>query len=105
MLAHPSADVVLRPPGHEAFGEPLATLPREVFFLEALAEPAITVVGQPQVAAQVLACQPQCFFAVVGRGYGLLHGEQGTFAEDPTGLPRVLRGHEVRVGTVGVVPG
>jgi hypothetical protein len=53
----------------------------------------------------VLARQAQGLLAVVGRGYGLLNGEQGTFAEDPTGLSCVLRGHEVRVGTIGVVPG
>src|SRR5829696_1935900 len=53
VFADPLPDVALGSPGHEPFGEPLAAVTREVFLLEALAEPTVAVVGQLQVAAQV----------------------------------------------------
>src|SRR5215207_7103674 len=97
MLAHTPAHIVLGPPGHE----PLAALPSEVFLSEALAEPAVAVVRRPHVPAQVGACQPQGLLAVVGRGHGLLYGEQGTITEYLARLRRVLRGHQIRVCAVG----
>ena len=104
MLAYPRADVVLGAPGHEPIDEPLAALPRKVFLSESLAKPAVSVVRRTHVSAQVVASQPQRLSAVVGRGHGLLYGEQGTATEDLARRRRVLWGHQVRVRAVGEFP-
>src|SRR5215216_604154 len=58
VFAHPLVYVVLRSPSNQSFREPIAAVAREVIFAEALAEPAVAVVRQPQVGAQVGAGQP-----------------------------------------------
>src|ERR687896_455094 len=58
VFAHPIVYVALGSPGHQSFSEPIAAVAREILFAEALAQPAVAVVWQPQVAAQVGARQP-----------------------------------------------
>src|SRR5215210_1715754 len=53
VFAHPLVYVALGSPGHQSFREPIAALAREVLFAEALANPAVAVVWQPHVGAQV----------------------------------------------------
>ncbi len=58
VFAHPLVYVALGSPGHQPFREPITAISREVLFAEALAEPAVAVVWQPHVGAQVGASQP-----------------------------------------------
>src|SRR5215211_7088152 len=58
VIAHPLVYVALGSPGHQPFHEPIATVAREIFFAEALAEPAVAVVWQLHVRTQVGAGQP-----------------------------------------------
>src|SRR5919112_1226015 len=72
VFVHPFADVALGSPGHQSFREPLAADAREIFFLEALAQPAVAVVRQLQVTTQVGTSQPQSLLALGRHGYWLL---------------------------------
>src|SRR3712207_8340298 len=64
--------MIRRPPRSTLF--PYTTLFRS--FAEALTQPAVAVVRQPHVAAQVRAGQPQGIITDVRRGHRLLHGEK-----------------------------
>src|SRR5215212_7952213 len=75
VFAHPLLYVALGSPGHQSFREPIAAVAREILFAEALAEPAVAVVCQQHVAAQVGAGQPQGLLALARRGHRLLHDQ------------------------------
>src|ERR687890_907300 len=73
VFAHPLVYVAFGSPGHQPFRQPIAAVAREVLFAEALAEPAVAVVWQLHVRAQVGAGQPQGLLALARRGHRLLH--------------------------------
>src|SRR5829696_10486898 len=58
VFAHPLVYVALGSPGHQRFRVPIAAVAREILFAEALAQPAVAVVRQQHVGAQVGAGQP-----------------------------------------------